>query len=275
MLKSAGETSTTSVKTFNENVDRCLGGPGLPSGCVTEVFGSAGQGKSQLCMHLSICAQMPKCLGGLEAAGVIYLDTEGSFSTARMTQITECVKSDVRQTVNGLFKDDLEKAERAMEAFNDPLSNVLCRKVETVDDLSETVERLPAMMRANPGVRLVIVDSLAFPFRYLSDEERQNLEKRSSQLAKITQKLQKLAFEFDAAVLITNHMTTKFGNREQGVEAPALGHTFGFLATQRFQVRGHPTREGVKVITRVKSPLAEVGFQALFCITQSGLRDVQ
>lgn len=53
---------------------------GLPPAAITELVGPAGVGKSQFCYSLALQAAMPVALGGL-AATLIYIDTEGKFST--------------------------------------------------------------------------------------------------------------------------------------------------------------------------------------------------
>lgn len=40
---------------------------GIPTFGITELYGEAGTGKTQLCLQLAITAQLPKSLGGLDA----------------------------------------------------------------------------------------------------------------------------------------------------------------------------------------------------------------
>ena len=52
---------------------------------VTEVVGAAGVGKTQFCLTASVVA----IANGQGECGVIYFDTEGSFSTERLLQIAD------------------------------------------------------------------------------------------------------------------------------------------------------------------------------------------
>lgn len=62
---------------------------GIHTGQLTEVAGEAGCGKTQLCLHLLLRAQLPRPLGGLGGAAV-YLCTEGDFAVKRLKQMVEC-----------------------------------------------------------------------------------------------------------------------------------------------------------------------------------------
>jgi RAD51-like protein 1 len=59
---------------------------GLPSGGITELVGPAGVGKTQVCMMLAAMMGMPVAVGG-GGGGVLYIDTETKFSSARLVEI--------------------------------------------------------------------------------------------------------------------------------------------------------------------------------------------
>ena len=54
-------------------------GPPPPS---SQLAGSAGSGKTQLCVTLSVVTALPPSLGGC-GLGVVYIDTEATFSAER------------------------------------------------------------------------------------------------------------------------------------------------------------------------------------------------
>ena len=62
-------------------IDAALGG-GLRAGVVAEVVGSAGAGKTQLCLSLAAAA-----LAAAPGAGVVWVDAEGAFSAARLAEV--------------------------------------------------------------------------------------------------------------------------------------------------------------------------------------------
>lgn len=65
----------------------CAGG-GIEQGCITEVFGDSGTGKTQFCHSLAVRAQLEIEQGG--AAGcVLYIDTDNTFRPERIQQIAD------------------------------------------------------------------------------------------------------------------------------------------------------------------------------------------
>ena len=75
------------ISTGSKNLDDLLGG-GIETWALTEFYGEFGSGKSQICHTLSVMVQAPKGEGGLDA-GVIYVDTEGTFRPERIAEIAE------------------------------------------------------------------------------------------------------------------------------------------------------------------------------------------
>ncbi|MEZ0346039.1 MAG: hypothetical protein ABWK01_05780 [Infirmifilum sp.] len=59
---------------------------GLKPGCVYDIAGEAGSGKTQLCIQLSVNVQLPADQGGL-ASRAIYIDTTGDFFPERVVKI--------------------------------------------------------------------------------------------------------------------------------------------------------------------------------------------
>ena len=59
--------------TFSAGLDLVLG-DGLLPGQITELYGQAGSGKTQLCLQLCANVQLPPLIGGL-GGKVVYIDT--------------------------------------------------------------------------------------------------------------------------------------------------------------------------------------------------------
>lgn len=71
------------LRTLLEPLDNVLGG-GIRSGCITEIVGPAGVGKTQLCLSMCVLG----CLDRLDEEGrVLYIDTEKKFSGERLCEI--------------------------------------------------------------------------------------------------------------------------------------------------------------------------------------------
>ena len=84
------------IVTFSEAVDDLCGGGGIECGCVTELCGSPGMGKTQLAMQLAVAAQLPQSFGGLEGE-CLYIDTEGSFVPSRFAEIANGAAAQVQK----------------------------------------------------------------------------------------------------------------------------------------------------------------------------------
>ena len=73
-------------------------------GKITEVCGSAGVGKTQLCMQLCISIQLPTELGGM-AAKAAYVDTEGRVLRSRVVDMPRATRQAV-ETKSNLSKNN-------------------------------------------------------------------------------------------------------------------------------------------------------------------------
>lgn len=82
------------ILTGSRILDSCLHG-GLRRGCITEIVGPPGVGKSQFCF--GCCVQAIK--SGLtvnSSGGVIYIDTELKFDPSRLNAIAENSSSNLK-----------------------------------------------------------------------------------------------------------------------------------------------------------------------------------
>lgn len=73
------------IETGSRDLNRLLGG-GVETGSLTEVFGEARSGKSQLCHTLAVTCQLPVDLGGAEGK-CLWIDTEGTFRSERLLAV--------------------------------------------------------------------------------------------------------------------------------------------------------------------------------------------
>lgn len=147
------------------------------------------------------------------------------------------------------------------------LDEVLYRRISDVHELVRSIRVLENMLPGRRKLSAVVVDSLAYPFRYQQDPHHRH--RQTILLAKICQGLNRLADRSGAAVVVTNHMTTKFdvaGGGGGGFQCPALGASFYHLCSQRVvlsQVEGEREQEvegggrcRIRTATLVKSPWA-------------------
>ncbi|MBN2094871.1 MAG: DNA repair and recombination protein RadB [Candidatus Aenigmarchaeota archaeon] len=111
-------------------IDDLLGG-GIESGVITNFYGPAGSGKTNLCLLFALSA--------IKRGSVAYVDTESGFSTERIFQM-------------GGTPDDLKKI-----IYENPAS---------FDDQKRAIEKLK-----KAEISLLIVDSFVSLYRLVLNEE--------------------------------------------------------------------------------------------------------
>ncbi|XP_075912755.1 DNA repair protein RAD51 homolog 3 isoform X2 [Petromyzon marinus] len=232
------------VVSFCAALDSLLGG-GFPTGAITELCGAPGVGKTQICVQLAVAASVPEALGGL-AGSAVYVDTEGGFMAQRSAQIALAAVHHCRLAAQRLdHQDALQVASSfTLEAI---LSSIHCFRCHSHTELAALAHLLPDFLGRHPKVRLVVVDSVAFPFRHGFDD----LRLRTRLLNGLAQQLIALACTHHLAVVLTNQMTTRVSGERESVLVPALGESWGHAATHRLVLRW----EGrTRVATVYKSP---------------------
>jgi len=137
-----------------------------------------------------------------------------------------------------------------------------CRTNDRVYDqtsLLSTMKHLDAFLRLNTKVKLVVVDSIAFPFRQdLSDQTARNRH-----LSDTAQHFNRLAYDHHLAIVFVNHVTTRFekapdgpGSRSASTSSqrliPALGELWSHCITNRVMLYWQPNSHRMAAL--VKSP---------------------
>ncbi|XP_062870282.1 DNA repair protein RAD51 homolog 3 isoform X2 [Trichomycterus rosablanca] len=216
------EQSRGSIVTFCSELDAALGG-GVAVGRSTEICGVPGIGKTQLCLQLAVDVQIPACFGGL-GGKALFIDTEGSFVVQRVVDMAEAAVEHC-----ALLAED-EEQRRALEDFTleKILSGVFLVRCRDYVDLLAEVYLLPDFLKKHPEVQLVVIDSIAFPFRH----DFEDLSQRTRLLNGFSQQLIQLAAQRSIAVVLTNQMTTKIADGQSKL-VPALGESWGHAATHR------------------------------------------
>lgn len=171
-------------------------------------------------------------------------------------------------------------------------------RVHEQAELLAVIAQLPAFLKTHTRVRLIVLDSIAFHFR----QTVQDAAKRGRILSGLSQALNQMAFECSLAVVITNHVTTRFSgpNTSGAIEsmegsfpsssagtsssvssviAPALGDLWAHCVTNRvllFWGTKETAESGtsqVRMAEIVKSPCWPMG-SACFSIVAAGVRDL-
>ena len=230
------------LSTGAESFDNLLGG-GIETRSITEFYGEFGSGKTQLAHQLAVNATQPVDEGGLEGE-VVIIDTENSFRPERIIQIAEYHDIDPQEVLPKIH---------IARAFNTHHQMLLADKA--------------LEMGEDSPIKLLIVDSLTSHFRaeYVG---RGALAERQQTLNKHLHKLLKFADRHNAAIIVTNQVTSNpdqfFGDPTKPIGGNILGHT----ATFRIYLR---KSKGNKRIARlVDSPNMPEG-EAVIRLEEGGV----
>ncbi|MCI4387936.1 hypothetical protein PGIGA_G00079700 [Pangasianodon gigas] len=252
------EETRGSIVTFCSELDAVLGG-GVPVGKTTEICGVPGVGKTQLCVQLAVDVQIPVCFGGLGGEAV-FIDTEGGFVVERLVGVAEAA---VKHCA-ALAED--EEQRKALESFSVEkiLSGVFLIRCQDHTELLAELHLLHDFLRKRPQVQLVVIDSVAFPFRH----ELEDLSHRTRILTGFSQQLTHLSAQHGAAVVLTNQMTTKVSSGQSKL-VPALGEIWGHAATQRLILHW----EGAQRFASLYKSSSHRDATVPYHITAEGFRD--
>lgn len=238
--------SVLRLTTGSKPLDRMLDG-GLETQTITEFYGEYGSGKSQICHELCVNVQLPPERGGLSGAA-LYVDTENTFRTERIVQMSRHLGLDPEQVVK----------------------NIIYAEAYTSDHQMFLLDNADEVIKAN-NVKLIIVDSLTAHFRseYLG---REMLASRQQKLNKHMHKLIRLARAFNAVAVVTNQVMAKpdvfFGDAVY----PIGGHIVGHTSHTRIYLR-RAAHGPVRIARLVSSPYLPEG-EEIFKVTENGIEDV-
>lgn len=162
------------VSSGNTVLDELLDG-GFETDAITTIYGPAGSGKTNFC--LLALSSVP------EGKKAIYIDTEGSFSVARVSQI-------------GDAKKIISKA-----IFITPIS---------FSEQKTAFEKLRQLI--NDRISLVILDSVAMLYR-LEIGQTKNIHTTNKELGLQIGFLSEIARRYNIPVIITNQVYSDFEDK--------------------------------------------------------------
>jgi len=230
----------------SKNLNELLGG-GIETQAMTEFIGEYGAGKTQICLMLSVMAQLPVEKGGLNG-NAVYIDTEGTFIPERIFQIANALKLDPHETLGNIF---------LARAYNSSHQCLL-------------TDHLFKFCPENK-IKLVIVDSMIGHFRgeYVG---RENLSERQQKLNSQLHKLLRLTEAFNLPVIVTNQVQANPAQFFGDPNRPAGGHVMAHACTHRVFLR--KGGKGTRIARVIDSPYLPEN-TARFKITEKGIEDVQ
>jgi len=233
------------LTTGSKELDNLIGG-GVETQSITEVYGKMASGKSQWCFQTAVTVQLPKDQGGLEG-NCLYIDSENSFRPERVIQVAQRFGLDVDAALKNIF---------VARAYNAEHQMILADKA--------------AEMIVEKNIKLMIVDSLTAQFRaeYVG---RGTLAERQQKLNKHLRTLQKLAEQYNIALLVTNQVMSRpdilFGDPTE----PVGGNVVGHATKTRLYLR--KSKEEKRIAKLVDSPSLPDG-EAIYRISEKGIEDL-
>ncbi len=232
--------------TGSKSLDELLGG-GIETQAMTEFIGEYGVGKTQICLMLSVMAQLPLEKGGLNG-NVVYIDTEGTFIPERIFEIANALGLDPHETLGNIF---------LARAYNSSHQCLL-------------TDHLFKFCPEN-NIKLVIVDSMIGHFRgeYVG---RENLSERQQKLNSLLHKLLRLTEAFNLPVVVTNQVQANPAQFFGDPNKPAGGHVMAHACTHRVYLR--KGSKGTRLAKVIDSPYLPEN-STRFKITEKGIEDVQ
>ncbi|MBE0517235.1 MAG: DNA repair and recombination protein RadB [Methanophagales archaeon] len=173
----------TKYSTGCKNIDELLGG-GFESGTVTQLYGEAGSGKTNICLQVAVDSAR-------NGKSVIFIDTEG-FSPERFLQIA---------------------SSKPLEEVESIARRIMIYEPQSFEQQMSCIKEIDAVIKEKDEknkVSLVILDSATLFYRLELDDERSMYLRRA--LANQIMHLLEVARRYDLAVLITNQVYTDIEN---------------------------------------------------------------
>lgn len=250
------QQSSRSLTFGAESIDNLFSIPelnstGMREGETYEFFGAFRSGKSQVCHQLCVTVQLSEEKGGL-GKKAIFLDTEGTFSPSRLTQIATRIK--------------LEK--NWDKSVDDILKDIIYARVKNSDSQQAIVHKLLEFLGEHPGeYGILVLDSVSAHFR-AEYAGRGTLAERQQTLNYHLSVLHRIADTYGLIIAVTNQVQSNpaqfFGDPTNAVGGNIMGHWAGTRCYLR-------KSKGEKRIIKIYDSAVLPENEAVFEITESGV----
>ncbi|XP_006832385.1 PREDICTED: DNA repair protein RAD51 homolog 4 isoform X1 [Chrysochloris asiatica] len=232
------KTSTAILSTGIGSLDKLLDA-GLYTGEVTELVGSPGSGKTQIC--LCMAANVALSL----QQNILYIDSSGGLTASRLLQLLQARTQDEEEQAAALQRIQVV---RAFDIF---------QMLHVLQDLRGTGSQ---QVISSGTLKMVLVDSVtAVVSPLLGVQQGEGL----AFMMQLARELKTVARDLGVAVVVTNHVTR---DRDSGKLKPALGRSWSFVPSTRILLdmqEGAGTSGSQRVACLTKSPRRPTGIREL------------
>ena len=234
------------ISTGSKNLDTLLGGGGVETRAVTEIYGEYGTGKTQICHSLCVIVSQNRAHGGL-GGKAIYVDTENTFRPERIVSICNARNIEPDKVLDSII---------VAKAYNSAHQELIIDETGPIIDANE--------------VKLVIVDSAVAHYRaeFLG---RATLSERQQKLNKFMHILLRISETYGVAVIITNQIQSSPDSIFGDVFRPAGGNVVAHTSTYRIYLK----RSGRNRIARMVDSPYHPETEVLFSLSEKGATDPQ
>jgi len=220
---------------------------GYETDVITTIYGPGGSGKTNICL-LAAVSQAKK------GNKVIYVDTEGGFSSDRVHQ---------------LLGDD-------KSIFENVLSNIMILKPTSFEEQEEAFDQLLKFVKKEE-ISLIIIDSIAMLYRLelgdaIRTEDTENIKEVNRKLANQLRVLTEISRKQNIPVIVTNQVYSQFNRdeteqREKQVSMVG-GDLLKYWSKCIIEVQNYRGRRALRLRKHRSLPEKELEFE----IINSGIR---
>ncbi|XP_044312101.1 DNA repair protein RAD51 homolog 4 isoform X2 [Varanus komodoensis] len=225
------KTTTAILSTGIQSLDKLLDS-GLYTGELTELVGAPGTGKTQVCLSIAACAAQ------FLKQSVLYVDSTGGVTAARLLQLLELKTEDKQEQAEALQRIQVV---RVFDAY---------RLLDVLQEYRISVAQ--QITCASPPAKVVLVDSIAAVVCPLLGRRQPD---GMALMMQVAWELKAIARECGVAVVLTNHVTRDTSN---GSLKPALGRSWSFVPSTRVLLKDSKDSSGKvtagRIASLVKSP---------------------
>ena len=235
------EKSEQKISAGSYDLNKFLFG-GYDKDTITTIYGPGGSGKTNLCLLVAV-SQAKK------GNKVIYVDTEGGFSSDRVQQLLE------------------DKT----ELLDETLKNIMILKPTSFEEQEESFGQLLKFVKSG-GISLIIIDSIAMLYRLelgdaIRTEDTENIKDVNRKLANQLRILTEISRKQNIPVIVTNQVYSRFVRDENEVKEQQVsmvgGDLLKYWSKCILEVQNYRGRRTLKLRKHRSLPEKELDFEII------------